>query len=60
VQEAALKAWDEGDDFKRLLLADSRVTDRIPPVELEELFDPSWHVRHVGVAYERLGIGEER
>ena len=60
VQEAALKAWDEGDDFKRLLLADSRVTDRVPPAELEELFDPSWHVRHVDVAYERLGIGEER
>jgi len=60
VQEAALKAWDEGDDFKRLLLADSRVMDRLPPAELEELFDPSWHVRHVGVAYERLGIGEER
>jgi adenylosuccinate lyase len=60
VQEAALKAWDEGDDFKRLLLADRRVGAKIPGAELEELFDPGWHVRHVDVAFSRLGIGEER
>ncbi|MGI8610155.1 MAG: adenylosuccinate lyase [Candidatus Dormibacteria bacterium] len=59
VQTAALKAWDEGDEFKRLLLADQRVTGKIPPAELEELFDPSWHVRHLDVTYARLGIGEE-
>jgi adenylosuccinate lyase len=60
VQAAALKAWDEGDDFKRLLLADPRVTELIPPTDLEELFDPGWHLRHIGVTYTRLGIGEER
>jgi len=58
VQEAALRAWDDGDDFKRLLLEDTRVTDRVP-AELEELFNPGWHVRHVDVAYHRLGIGEK-
>ena len=60
VQAAALKAWDEGDDFKRLLLADDRVTSRIPPPQVEELFDPGWHLRHLEVTYQRLGIGEER
>jgi len=60
VQAAALKAWDEGDDFKRLLLADDRVTSRIPPPQVEELFDPGWHLRHLDVTYQRLGIGEER
>jgi adenylosuccinate lyase len=60
VQAAALKAWDEGDDFKRLLLADERVTAVLPPSELEELFDPTWHVRNIGVTYQRVGIGEER
>mgnify|MGYP003622938662 CR=1 FL=1 len=60
VQAAALKAWDEGDDFKRLLLADERVTGRIPAPEVEELFDPGWHLRHLDVTYRRLGIGEER
>ena len=60
VQAAALKAWDEGGDFKQLLLADDRVTDKIPTTDLEALFDPSWHVRHLDVTYRRLGIGEER
>jgi adenylosuccinate lyase len=60
VQAAALKAWDEGDDFKRLLLVDERVIAQLPPTELEELFDPSWHVRNIGVTYQRVGIGEER
>ncbi|GAC1334844.1 MAG: adenylosuccinate lyase [Candidatus Dormibacteria bacterium] len=59
VQEAALRAWDDGHDFKQLLQEDSRVTDRVPPSELEELFNPGWHVRHVDVAFKRLGIGEE-
>ncbi|MEA2684801.1 MAG: adenylosuccinate lyase [Chloroflexota bacterium] len=60
VQAAALKAWDEGGDFKQLLLDDERVTQKVPATELEELFDPSWHVRHLDVTYRRLGIGEER
>jgi adenylosuccinate lyase len=60
VQAAALKAWDEDDDFKRLLLVDEGVTSRIAPADLEALFDPAWHVRHLGVTYARLGVGEQR
>ncbi|HEY8740569.1 MAG TPA: adenylosuccinate lyase [Candidatus Dormibacteraeota bacterium] len=59
VQEAALRAWDDGDDFKRLLLADDRVSSRIPASDLETLFDPAWHVRHLDVTYRRVGIGKE-
>ncbi|MFN2464886.1 MAG: adenylosuccinate lyase [Candidatus Dormibacteria bacterium] len=60
VQAAALMAWDKGDDFKRLLMADDRVTATITTADLEELFDPAWHVRNVDVTYRRVGIGEER
>ena len=59
VQEAALRAWDDGDDFKRLLLDDDRVSSRIPASDLETLFDPAWHVRHLDVTYRRVGIGKE-
>jgi len=59
VQEAALRAWDDGDDFKRLLLADDRVSSRIPASDLETLFDPAWHVRHLDVTHRRVGIGKE-
>jgi adenylosuccinate lyase len=60
VQAAALKAWDEDGDFRRLLQQDEQVTTRLTAAEIEELFDPQWHLRHVDVTYKRVGIGEER
>jgi adenylosuccinate lyase len=60
VQVAALRAWDEGQDFKELLLADGRVTAVLNPAEVEKLFDPAWHTRHIDTTYERVHIGEEK
>jgi adenylosuccinate lyase len=60
VQAAALRAWDEGQDFKALLLADDRVTTLLVPDEIEKLFDPTWHTRFVDTTYQRLHIGEEK
>jgi adenylosuccinate lyase len=60
VQAAALRAWDEGQDFKALLLADDRVTTLLAPDEIEKLFDPTWHTRFVDTTYQRLHIGEEK
>jgi adenylosuccinate lyase len=60
VQAAALRAWDEGQDFKALLLADDRVTTLLAPDEIQKLFDPTWHTRFVDTTYQRLHIGEEK
>jgi adenylosuccinate lyase len=60
VQAAALRAWDEGEDFKDLLLADGRATAVLSPAQIDELFDPAWHTRHVDTTYQRLHIGEEK
>jgi adenylosuccinate lyase len=60
VQTAALRAWDDGEDFKSLLLADGRITALLSPAEIDELFDPAWHTRRVDTTYQRLQIGEER
>ena len=60
VQAAALRAWDEGQDFKDLLLAEGRVAEVLSPAQVDELFDPAWHTRHVGTTYDRLQIGEEK
>jgi adenylosuccinate lyase len=60
VQAAALRAWDEGLDFKELLLVDGRVTAVLNPAEVEELFDPAWHTRHIDTTYQRVHIGEEK
>jgi adenylosuccinate lyase len=60
VQAAALKAWDENGDFRELLKTDERVTSVLPMEELDTLFDPSWHLRHMDTTYKRVGIGEEK
>jgi adenylosuccinate lyase len=60
VQAAALKAWDEGGDFRRELEASTQVTERLTPAEIEDLFDPTWHVRNSPVTFKRVGIGEEK
>jgi adenylosuccinate lyase len=60
VQAAALKAWDQSGDFRRLLEADPEVAKLLSKVEIDELFDPSWHVRHLGATYKRVGIGQEK
>jgi adenylosuccinate lyase len=60
VQTAALKAWDEQGDFRALIEADADVTRLLTAAEIEELFDPRWHLRHIDITYKRAGIGEER
>ncbi|MHB8509138.1 MAG: adenylosuccinate lyase [Candidatus Dormibacteria bacterium] len=57
VQAAALAAWDQGKDFRGLLLADDRVKAVMTEAEVSDLFDHSWHLRHLDTTYERVGIG---
>ena len=49
-----MKAWEEKTPFKDLLLADPEVTARLSPEEIDALFDPSHHLRHMGVIIERV------
>jgi adenylosuccinate lyase len=56
VQEAAMRAWGEGASFRALLSADPRVATVLSPLQLEGLFDLSYHLQHVDTAYKRLGL----
>jgi adenylosuccinate lyase len=60
VQAAALRAWDEHQDFKGLLLAEGRISAVLSPAEIDGLFDPAWHTRRIETTYQRLQIGEEK
>ena len=51
VQEHALRAWDEGLDFRGLVEADARVADRI---DLTAVFDLGAYTRHVDLVFNRL------
>ncbi len=51
VQEHALRAWDEGLDFRALVEADERIASRIDP---GAVFDLAVFTRHVDTVFERL------
>jgi adenylosuccinate lyase len=51
VQEHALRAWDEGLDFRTLVEGDRRIADRI---DLEAAFDLTAYTRHVDTVFDRL------
>jgi adenylosuccinate lyase len=54
VQRNAMRAWEEKTSFRDLLLADAQVTSHLTPEALSALFDPSHHLRHMGVIMERI------
>ena len=51
VQRHAMRAWDEGLDFRELVRHDTEVAGR---VDLEAVFDPTAHTRHADVVFDRL------
>jgi adenylosuccinate lyase len=54
VQRNAMKVWEEGQDFKTLLLKDEDIKNRISREELEATFDIHHHLKHVGDIFERV------
>jgi adenylosuccinate lyase len=54
VQRHALRAWDEGLDFRTLLEADGEIASRLPPGGLDDAFDLGSSLRHVDALFERL------
>jgi adenylosuccinate lyase len=51
VQEHALRAWDEGLDFRALVEGDARIAGRI---DLTDAFDLDAYTRHLDAVFERL------
>ena len=60
VQAAALSAWDDGGSFRELFSADERVRKSLSQEEIAAIFDHDWHLKHIDVTYQRVGIGEEK
>jgi adenylosuccinate lyase len=56
VQSAARRVWAGEGDLLTHLQCDSRVTERLSPEQLEGLFDPTYHLRGIEVAFARLGL----
>ena len=56
VQPQAINAWENHLNFKELMLANSDVTNTLTLEEIEDCFDPMYHVRNVDTIYKRVGI----
>jgi len=57
VQRYAKQVWqDDAGDFRALLAADPQVRALLGEEELARLFDPSYHLRAIDTAFERLGL----
>jgi adenylosuccinate lyase len=59
VQRHAMRAWEEGTDFKALLLADPEVTRYLAPADSEKCFVPGYHLRHLDTIYARVGLASD-
>jgi adenylosuccinate lyase len=56
IQKNAMRAWDEGGHLRDYLRDEPEVTALLSNQQIDELFDYGYHLRHVNVALERLGL----
>jgi adenylosuccinate lyase len=56
VQPCAMQAWEERRPFREILGSDERVAELLSPEELDEAFDPAYHLRNVDEILARVGL----
>jgi adenylosuccinate lyase len=56
VQEQAMKVWQEGLEFKKLIEESTEVKKLLSGNELNDLFDPGRSLKHVDYIFERVGL----
>ncbi len=60
VQENAMEAWEERRaTFRDLVTADPRIRERLDARTLEACFDARRQLSHVGVIFDRVGLGRD-
>ncbi|MHB1404265.1 MAG: adenylosuccinate lyase [Desulfitobacteriaceae bacterium] len=56
VQRNSLKAWETKEDFQNLIKRDPEISKHLSSAEIVELFDYSYHTKHVGDIFRRAGL----
>ena len=56
VQRHAMRAWDEGADFRDLVRTDPEISTRVDAADFDDLFDYGYYLRHVAHTFARLGF----
>lgn len=53
-QRNAMKVWDEGGDYKELVMSDADVNSKLSPEEIARVFDLKHYLRNVDKVFERV------
>jgi adenylosuccinate lyase len=56
VQRNALEAWQTKEQFQNLIERDSSIRDYLNEQEISELFDYTYHTKHIADIFRRLGL----
>ncbi|MBX6394886.1 MAG: adenylosuccinate lyase [Alicyclobacillaceae bacterium] len=56
VQARAMQAWEEQRSFRELVESDPWISGQLTREELDDCFDPRWHLKHVDTIFARLGL----
>ncbi|MBI3896572.1 MAG: adenylosuccinate lyase, partial [Acidobacteria bacterium] len=60
VQRNAMKAWENGDDFRKLVESDPDISRTLSPAEIAAAFDLNRQLRHVDAVFGRVFVSEPR
>lgn len=56
VQESAEKSWREKGDFREVVSNNETIRRYLSDEEIDELFDPAYYLRNVGIIYKRFDL----
>ena len=58
VQPLAMKAWESQTAFRNFVDADEKITSLLTKEELDDCFNYNYHIQHVDMIFDRLGLNE--
>ena len=53
-QRNAMKVWDDGGDYKALVMKDADISSRLSPDEIARVFDTGHYLRSVDKVFQRV------
>ncbi|EGL83481.1 adenylosuccinate lyase [Caldalkalibacillus thermarum TA2.A1] len=56
VQAKAMQAWEAEQPFKALLEEEETIRQTLTQEELDEIFNPEYHLKHVDLIFKRVGL----
>jgi len=56
VQPLAMRAWEEQRSFRTIVEESDDITSVLTSSDLDDAFDPGYHIRHAEAIFERVGL----